>query len=162
MRKYQIIILFAMIVSCAERHSPEKISEDNGQVELTIDYTAIMVLGTMQDAGSPHIACTRECCADLFDNPTTQRQVVSLGLIDAENNKTYLFEATPDIARQMKRLTRYGNKGERELADGIFLTHAHIGHYSGLMYLGREGMNARSVPVYAMPRMKGFLKGNGP
>ena len=49
-----------------------------------------------------------------------------------------------------------------ETPDAIFLTHAHIGHYSGLMYLGKEGMNADSVPVYAMPRMKKFLESNGP
>ena len=37
--------------------------------------------------------------------------------------------------------------------DGILLTHAHIGHYAGLMYLGREALGARGVPVYATPRM---------
>ena len=46
--------------------------------------------------------------------------------------------------------------------DGIFLTHAHIGHYTGLMYLGREVMGSQDVPVYAMPRMKSFLMNNGP
>jgi pyrroloquinoline quinone biosynthesis protein B len=45
---------------------------------------------------------------------------------------------------------------------GILLTHAHIGHYTGLVYLGREGMNARAVPVYAMPRMTEFLLTNQP
>src|SRR5512147_1320117 len=45
---------------------------------------------------------------------------------------------------------------------GIFLTHAHIGHYTGLMHLGREAMGARAVPVYGMPRMRAFLAANGP
>jgi pyrroloquinoline quinone biosynthesis protein B len=163
MRKFHIfLLLFTIIISCAERQSSDKLSEENVQAELFIENTSLIILGTMQDAGSPHIACVRECCTDLFDNPTTQRQVVSLGLIDAENNKTYLFEATPDIARQMKRLTKYGNNGEGELVDGIFLTHAHIGHYTGLMYLGKEAMGAQNMPVYAMPRMKEFLEGNGP
>ncbi|MEK7857431.1 MAG: MBL fold metallo-hydrolase, partial [Acidobacteriota bacterium] len=45
---------------------------------------------------------------------------------------------------------------------GIFLTHAHIGHYTGLMYLGRESMGAKDVPVYAMPRMKQMLASNAP
>lgn len=45
---------------------------------------------------------------------------------------------------------------------GIFLTHAHIGHYTGLMHLGREAMGTKSVPVYAMPRMGDFLGKNGP
>jgi pyrroloquinoline quinone biosynthesis protein B len=46
--------------------------------------------------------------------------------------------------------------------DGIFLTHAHIGHYAGLIHLGREVMGAKKVPTYAMPRMANFLKTNGP
>ena len=45
---------------------------------------------------------------------------------------------------------------------GIFLTHAHIGHYTGLMYLGRESMNSKDVKVYAMPRMKQMLEQNAP
>jgi pyrroloquinoline quinone biosynthesis protein B len=48
-----------------------------------------------------------------------------------------------------------------ELA-GIFLTHAHIGHYTGLMHLGREAMGAKNVPVYAMPAMYEYLSTNGP
>ena len=49
-----------------------------------------------------------------------------------------------------------------ENVSGIFLTHAHIGHYTGLMHLGREVMGSRGMPVYAMPRMRSFLSGNGP
>ena len=30
------------------------------------------------------------------------------------------------------------------------------------MFLGREAMNSKSVPVYAMPKMKSFLDNNGP
>ena len=76
--------------------------------------------------------------------------------------KTYLFDATPDIGRQMKRLTNYDRKSTNEIVDGIFLTHAHIGHYTGLMYLGKEAMDAQGTPVYAMPKMKNFLSNNGP
>ena len=42
------------------------------------------------------------------------------------------------------------------------MTHAHIGHYSGLMQLGREVMGAKNVVVYAMPKMKKYLEENGP
>ena len=45
---------------------------------------------------------------------------------------------------------------------GVFLTHAHIGHYTGLMHFGHEVMGAKGVPVYAMPRMAEFLSTNGP
>ena len=45
---------------------------------------------------------------------------------------------------------------------GIFLTHAHIGHYMGLLYLGREAWGANKIPVYAMPKLRAFLRENGP
>ena len=48
------------------------------------------------------------------------------------------------------------------LIDGIFLTHAHIGHYTGLMYLGREGLGGNKIKVYALKRMAAFLRKNGP
>ena len=122
---------------------------------------SLVVLGTIQDAGSPHIACKKECCEKLFENPDPHRKVVSLGIIDHDNKKTFLIEATPDISTQLKILKKYSGL-EKELPDGIFLTHAHIGHYTGLMYLGKEATNASNVPVYVMPRMKAYLENNGP
>jgi len=124
--------------------------------------TSIIVLGTIQDGGSPHIGCIKDCCRDLFGHPDESRQVVSLGVYDAPANKRYLFEATPDISRQVKALKNFGGPTDREMPDGIFLTHAHIGHYTGLMYLGKEARGAHEVPVFAMPKMKTFLENNGP
>jgi len=82
--------------------------------------------------------------------------VSSLGLVNRVSGRAYLFDATPDFNAQVHALT-----GGRP-PDGIFLTHAHIGHYTGLMYLGRESIGARAVPVYATERMLEFLDGNGP
>jgi pyrroloquinoline quinone biosynthesis protein B len=81
--------------------------------------------------------------------------------LDKENSKSYLFEASPDLPSQMKMLKQFSG-AETEFPNGIFLTHAHIGHYTGLMYFGREATNADKVPVYAMPKMKKFLEKNGP
>ena len=121
----------------------------------------IHVLGTVQDGGSPHIGCDRICCRNLFLRPATDRQVVSLGLIDADNGKSFLFEATPDLPTQWHHLQKLAG-GKKKWPDGIFLTHAHMGHYSGLMHLGREALGSQGVPVYAMPRMMQFLQENGP
>jgi pyrroloquinoline quinone biosynthesis protein B len=123
---------------------------------------SLIILGTIQDGGSPHIGCTKACCKPLFEHPDANRRVVCLGLIDKPSGKTYLFEATPDIATQAKSLKAHAPVGHGEMPDGIFLTHAHIGHYAGLMYLGKEAINANGVPVYAMPRMRAFLEQNGP
>lgn len=122
---------------------------------------SILILGNVQDGGSPHIGCKKECCLKLFHSPDSLRKVVALGVISAAYKKTYLFEATPDMPAQLRRLSEYA-KSSSDMPDGIFLTHAHIGHYSGLMYLGKEAMNSYKVPVYALPRMKQFLETNGP
>lgn len=155
--KYALIV-FLLIFSC-------KFKEKESSTPITkVDDLGIslVVLGTIQDAGSPHIGCKKECCADLFNNPDTSRKVVSLGVIDSENKSTYLFEATPDISTQLKILKNSANFDAPEIPNGIFLTHAHIGHYSGLMYLGKEATNAKEVPVFAMSKMKKFLTQNGP
>lgn len=120
----------------------------------------LVVLGNVQDGGSPHIGCQKECCKALFANPDPTRKVVSLGLLDFENEKKYLFEATPDITTQLKVLEyRIPNS---KVPDGIFLTHAHIGHYTGLQFIGREALGGKDIPVWAMPKMAHFLQTNGP
>lgn len=122
----------------------------------------LLVLGTLQDGGSPHAGCTKNCCKALFTKPDPERKVVSLGLIDHAAGKRFLMEATPNLSEQMKELQTFLPKAVTETPDGILLTHAHIGHYAGLMFLGREAMNASKVPVYAMPVMQQFLQRNGP
>jgi hypothetical protein len=122
----------------------------------------LVVLGTVQDAGSPHIGCTKGCCKALFKKPDPGRKVVSLGLIDEKHGKAFLIEATPDITAQVEALKARALFPGEGVPDGILLTHAHIGHYSGLMYLGREALGARQVPVFAMPRMRTYLENNGP
>jgi pyrroloquinoline quinone biosynthesis protein B len=127
-----------------------------------IENPFLIILGTVQDGGSPHIGCTKDCCQALFEQPSPSRKVVSLGIVDPVNQQKFLFEATPDLTAQVKDLKKYAAFNNKETPDGIFLTHAHIGHYAGLMYLGREALGAKSTTVYAMPRMKLFLENNGP
>ncbi len=128
----------------------------------TDTQVSLIILGTVQDAGSPHIACSKECCTTLFLQPNEDRKVVSLGIVDAEHKKKYIIEATPDFPEQAKALKNFDLSVKGEIPNGIFLTHAHIGHYTGLMYLGKEAMNAKNIPVFAMPKMKSYLENNGP
>jgi pyrroloquinoline quinone biosynthesis protein B len=123
---------------------------------------SLVILGTIQDGGSPHPGCKKDCCKKLFHSPDPTRMVTCIGIIDPETKQTFLFEATPDMPVQMKLLKEYAGFSEQETSNGIFLTHAHIGHYAGLMYLGKEAMGTKEVPLYAMPRMKKFLEENGP
>ena len=122
----------------------------------------IIILGTIQDAGSPHMGCEKPCCISLFENPDPNRKVVSLGLVDPLEKKYWLIEASPDFITQCRELKKVSAFKHGKSPDGIFLTHAHIGHYTGLMYLGKESYNSKNVPVFAMTRMKGFLIKNGP
>lgn len=123
-------------------------------ISLTSAQT-LVVLGTTQDAGKPQINCHKSCC----ENLKSRFFVASLGVTDIKNKKNYLFDATPDITAQYQRLS--STTGVKSI-DGIFLTHAHSGHYTGLMYVGKEGMNASKIPVYAMPRFISYLTNNGP
>lgn len=162
MIKNLVFIILVLNLSCLGKIDSKKEVTENPVARKTVNGTALVILGTVQDAGSPQIGCTKDCCKDLFNNPDQKRKVISLGLIDAENQKTYLFEATPDISTQMKMLTQYETGSTKKIADGIFLTHAHIGHYTGLMYLGKEAIDAKNMPVFVMPKMKEFLTENGP
>ena len=123
---------------------------------------SLVVLGTVQDAGSPHINCRKPCCINLFSQPDHTRKVVSLGIIDRDNDKTILFEASPDMPDQLRTLSQMAGREDSDIPDAVFVSHAHIGHYTGLKYFGREAMGAQDVKVYAMPRMRTFLNNNGP
>ena len=158
-----IYTLFAILFfSCQEKKDTNTVVTSDTDSIKPVTAISLVVLGTIQDAGSPQIGCTKDCCKDLFIHLDKNRRVVSLGLVDQVAKKDFIFDATPDITWQAKDIKEYASFSNKEIPDGILLTHAHIGHYTGLMYLGKEAMNADSVPVYAMPRMKKFLERNGP
>lgn len=122
----------------------------------------ILVLGVAQDAGSPQAECYRPHCMRGWEDHTLRRTATSIAVVDPESSSAYLFEATPNMPEQLYRLREATSLDEPYALAGVFLTHGHIGHYTGLMHFGREVMGARNVPVYAMPRMREFLSTNGP
>ena len=152
MKQLLLLFLFFLISCDTELKSIKK--EQVSKQYLT-------VLGIAQDAGYPHIGCQKECCANFYNGNYKKQKVVSLGLVDIENKQKWLFEATPDIATQLADLEQHHLK-TNSLINGIFLTHAHIGHYAGLMYFGREALGKKGTPIFAMPKMKTFLTENGP
>lgn len=120
----------------------------------------IQILGIAQDAGYPHIACSKPCCT----KPTKSQNVfvVSFALVDPEEKKWWLFEATPNISNQLNLFEKLSAGKYNYLPEGIFISHAHIGHYTGLMYLGREAMGAKEIPVYCLNKLSDFISNNGP
>jgi pyrroloquinoline quinone biosynthesis protein B len=117
----------------------------------------LVVLGVSQDGGTPQVNVQDDAA---WEDAHLRRRVVSLGLIDHEAGSRYIFEATPDFREQMHDLNEMA--GTEGAPDGIFLSHAHIGHYTGLMFLGFESMSASEVPVHTLPLMAEFLSTNGP
>lgn len=127
----------------------------------------VVALGTVQDGGLPHAGCHCRRCTAARADPAKRRHVAALGIVLPAEKKLFLLDATPDLPAQLEMLTPYRGEPapervDRGLLSGILLTHAHMGHYLGLAHLGFEVMHTQGVPVYATPRMAGFLSKNGP
>jgi pyrroloquinoline quinone biosynthesis protein B len=121
----------------------------------------VTILGIAQDAGYPQINCEKACCKPYYEGNEKKKLISCIGLVDMYAKQKWLFDATPDISEQTQIL-KDQHLDNQKVIDGVFLTHAHIGHYTGLMNLGREALGAKAIPVYAMPKMKTFLETNGP
>ena len=128
---------------------------------LAQDEPFIYILGVTQDAGYPQAGCFLPHCLPGWKNPELRRSATSLALVDPVTETKYLFEATPNLPEQLYKLETIASDTNYSL-EGVFLTHAHMGHYTGLMYFGFESMGANNLPVYAMPRMRAYLRNNGP
>ncbi|WP_417470386.1 MBL fold metallo-hydrolase [Maricaulis sp.] len=119
----------------------------------------LVVLGVAQDGGAPQMGHAED---PAWADPSLRRLAVSLGVVDRTSGQRLMFEATPDMREELYRLDQAMPVDASPGLDGIFLTHAHIGHYTGLMFLGHESMGAQGVPVFAMERMADYLTANGP
>ncbi len=126
----------------------------------------IVVLGTAQDGGMPQASCTCKRCTAARQDAHLARYVASLGIVLPGEKKLYLVDATPDVPRQLELLRPYRSPGDGRLdrhpLDGIFLTHAHMGHYLGLAHFGFESVHTDKMPVWGSQRMVDFLGKNGP
>lgn len=148
------VLFHLLLLACLFTYSQTIAASDHSSPYL-------YVLGVAQDAGYPQAGCYQAHCMPGWEDKHLRRGAVSLGLIDPNDKKKYLFEATPNLPEQLYALEVEAPAEHFEFA-GIFLTHAHIGHYAGLMFLGHESMGASGIPVFAMPRMRQFLETNGP
>ena len=127
----------------------------------------MLVLGTAQDGGLPQIGCDDGSCRAARADPTRRRLVTSLLLCDPRDGRRWLFDCTPDLGEQVESArghpaTRKEAGPRPALFDGLFLTHAHTGHYGGLLELGREAYAAQELETWVTPRFAQFLAHNDP
>jgi pyrroloquinoline quinone biosynthesis protein B len=118
-----------------------------------------ILLGIAQDGGVPQARCDCANCSRAWVDPAFRQFVACLGLVDYANRQSWLIDATPDFREQLYALHKLAS--DCSLA-GIVLTHAHMGHYTGLIHLGREAMGTRDLPVYATPRLASLLRDSAP
>ncbi|GAB4449296.1 MAG: pyrroloquinoline quinone biosynthesis protein PqqB [Anaerolineae bacterium] len=118
-----------------------------------------VLLGIAQDAGVPQAGCACDNCRRAWQKPRQRHLVACLGLIDHAAGQSWLIDATPDFREQLFRLQQVAPNCR--LA-GILLTHVHMGHYTGLIQLGPEAMNARRLPLYCTPKVETYLRENRP
>lgn len=151
------VLLFLLLSGCRMPSQPSS--------PMAAPYAVL--LGTAQDAGLPQIGCQEHACVAARNDPARRRLASSLLLTDPRSGNRWLFDATPDLREQVERARshppgRPDGPGRPPLFEGVFLTHAHMGHYTGLVHLGNEGYGARDLELYVTPRMAGFLRGNDP
>ena len=151
---------FGILVAAALTVAAVPFSVDAGEPAGESPY--VVVLGITQDGGYPQAGCKKECCADAWKDPARRRHASCIAVVDPQSAQRWIIDATPDFREQLRMLDTVFPPSVSPGIDGIFLTHGHMGHYTGLMHLGREAMGTKNVPVYAMPRMYRYLEDNGP
>lgn len=128
------------------------------------------MLGTAQDAGVPQVNCFTGVCQRVRAGELPPPRVASLGLVDPASGRRFLVDATPDLVAQVGDLLAVGPGAPEpgtvvplhENLDGILLTHGHMGHYTGLVHLGREAAATRGLPVWCNADMAELLGANEP
>ena len=157
MRSTQLFILLSTsVLLCCTNLEKEKtkIVKEKAQQYIT-------VLGIAQDAGFPQINCEKQCCKSFYNGEEDEKLVSCLGLVDLHEDKKWVFDATPDVTAQLETL-KVDHLDNNHIVNGVFLTHAHIGHYTGLMFAGHESIGTQGLNVFPLPRMQNYLENNGP
>lgn len=172
MRRYRQIGLamaLVLLAGCGDPARQDQVAAERGSVRVEKAPSRgpfVRVLGTAQDGGLPHVACSCERCDLARQDPRQARLITSLALVLPRVEKVYLFDVSPDIRQQIDLLEDVRAappaRVDRNAVDGVFLTHAHMGHYTGLAFFGYEAMHATGIPTFVSPRMAGFLTNNGP
>ena len=114
-------------------------------------------MGTGQDAGIPQMGCSCKNCEAARWDPSRRRAGASLALVDTAGEKFYLVDASLHMSGQVDRLLHTHVIAGLGALQGIFITHAHMGHIIGLSLLGKEAADVKRVTVFAALEVCEFL-----
>ena len=84
----------------------------------------ILVLGTVQDGGYPHIDCKSRCCLDAWKDASLKKYISSIAIVDHEHKKYFLVDITPDFSEQLNML--YKTYSAKYVLSGIQQTNFPI------------------------------------
>lgn len=122
------------------------------------------ILGSAQDGGLPQFGSRMKPDMNARTDPLGVRLGPSICVLD-DDGRCFLVDVSPDIKEQENRLLKLshyvGRQGPNPF-DAVLLTHAHMGHYAGLVHFGREGAKCDHLPVYCTGRMGAFLGRHAP
>ncbi len=123
--------------------------------------TIARIVGSAQDGGVPQVGCSCERCNHARTNIQHARYPASLAIVNP-SGKLLLIDMTPSLPRQLDLLRDLLPARKTMLPDAVLLTHAHIGHYAGLIFFGKEVASTKKLPVYCTQQMRRFLESNKP
>lgn len=115
----------------------------------------VKVLGTAQDGGSPQLGGV---------SARSRRLVASIAVV-GDGGEALLIDVTPDVRRQatlLAELNAYVRPDSGNVVDHLALTHAHMGHYAGLVHFGTEAHNSDGVKCWMTQSMADYLLSNQP
>ncbi|UJR15133.1 hypothetical protein I4U23_002098 [Adineta vaga] len=129
---------------------------------MTANTTEILLLGIAQDGGMPQIRCQCKNCSSVHQGILPQQYTVSLAIINQTTNQVWLIDCSPDFRNQYTMLQKHFGLDKSFTLEGIFLTHLHMGHYTGLFQFGRETMDWKGLKIYGTESVCQFFQTNQP
>jgi pyrroloquinoline quinone biosynthesis protein B len=89
------------------------------------------------------------------------RLPASLAVV-GRSGRLLLIDVTQNLSQQLDLVRDLLPSDKKLLPDAVLLSHAHIGHYVGLLFFGKEVASTKGIPVYCTPAMRLFLESNKP
>jgi pyrroloquinoline quinone biosynthesis protein B len=95
------------------------------------------ILGSAQDGGVPQVGCRCERCNHARMNAEHVRFPASLAIV-GKSGRLLLIDVTQNLSQQLDLIRDLLPSGKNLLPAAVLLSHAHVGHYAGLLFFGKE------------------------